>query len=576
MPVSIRAPQRVASSELAFMPHMTGLDQSILLHHRPTVAPSAFPQFASRAGDEMLIAKLASIPSLLDILTVLPSFTDGTVLLAVPVNPRYCTKVRVGEPLSPSSNATIHCPTYLATATLPFERWRGTIRYLIVFAATQTQSFRVRVTFLPGVNNGLTGPAADSVSTIYDIRGYTEVRFSVPFSFPEETAVSSIGALIVAMYSPLADLGSTTPLSVYAVAYVAGSKDLQVVTPRPHYFGPPPVGFLPSVVPTMDVRATFDADGESLFKGAVSTCLSAAVLPGLVESFSDLLHRPELLWSGVSCSGSSLTVDLTQLAPVPTYTSSFVITGAMAIDTMFPGSGGAINTFNVNAALTIISGDATAVRSRTLFDHLIRNFLWHSGGMRAKFSGTLAAGYCFRVGAAPTPTVWYTQSYGSYQALPSAELDVSTSTTLPCVNETGSGGGAPFLPPIPTTMCTETPLGDAGITAPGNSRVRCEVEFRPQFRVVRPVFWPAVSSQRDHSRVCFGEDFEGDGIPYGISQTARVNNKNIYRSTADDFRFYYAAVLVPSARYMGNSVLDFVLAQDPELFVSLDQYQYVF
>lgn len=215
-----------------------GMDTSRALAVLPNnrVAPAL--ELLGGFPEEQSIYHLASTPSLLTSRTISASDTAGTVLERILVSPMFCSQTAL-------ATAPITYPTVLMWTAMPFDFWRGSLKYCIQITASAFHSARIRIAWEPSGDStaGTTITQANRISHVLDIQEETEFHFVVPYlaalpwlmtgcngSTSPALEAAGNGVLTISVVNALCHPESPVP-SIYFNVWVMAGEDFQVAKP---------------------------------------------------------------------------------------------------------------------------------------------------------------------------------------------------------------------------------------------------------------------------------------------------------------------------------------------------------
>jgi hypothetical protein len=340
-------------------------------------------------GDEMDLATLASCPSLLQIVSVDLSTTVGSAFFAINVDPRANFTqgyVAVG------ANSNYCYPTHASQACTPFSFWRGTSRYMFVVAASALHSFRVRAVFVPS-NSGFPASWVDSFSRVVDIQGFTVFTVSIPFGWHQPFASGAVGTIYLYLETAIPQISNQTSCPVNVMVYFAMSSDLQVRGPRNWLLIPcTNLGLtVADYTPELNVRQAFSGPFDPIGTGCLSASSTDPCFTEQPTHVSDLTRQPQRWINPVYIQGMSTTQKLALINLYPSSIPKFAFNNTAIInltrlDNSVPGNPAAIFSSNY-ATPSAYSGGTTNSSNLTLptwLDHFANCYKFVRGGMRLK------------------------------------------------------------------------------------------------------------------------------------------------------------------------------------------------
>jgi hypothetical protein len=194
-PTSVEAPKTVKFNWFNIT-HGSGLEQSTILSIDPANRVDRLSGEVGYNSDEDNLLNIAQIPQLIGTGSF-SNLTQGDIVMHVPVTPMYA-------PVAGNLDNTLFFPTVYHTYTSfvanLFRYWRGSMVYKLKFMASNFHSGRVRITWYPGSPNS-SAALVDSelyhaVGMVVDIRGNTEVEFSIPYLRPEPFLKSNLAEAV--------------------------------------------------------------------------------------------------------------------------------------------------------------------------------------------------------------------------------------------------------------------------------------------------------------------------------------------------------------------------------------------
>lgn len=245
---------------------------------------------------------------------------EGEKLFVFPISPMTVHK---GTP-------DYYTPTYLSYVSSAFTYWNGSLKYYIYFAASQFNTARVRLSWLPAEPT-TTAPfefgSGDFVSTVFDITGDKILRVTVPYVKPvwalqtgrmddieaPATLIDHVvnGYLCMHVYNPALTTQTTGASTIFYAVFMSAGEDYQLHKPRsvfPLYNAPytqgPPAEAEPQA---LDMNKEFGCKFPTLIKG-LKQHMHKYVIDGdrTDSSLNTLLHRYSLCFN---YSAGSTTIE---------------------------------------------------------------------------------------------------------------------------------------------------------------------------------------------------------------------------------------------------------------------------
>jgi len=226
--------------------HMLGLDQSVRLG---ATQDGAYLEtdFSTAPVTDMSIYNIIQRPMLVNQYTWSSASPTDTIIDTIFVNPGFCHQdVQV-----PDVSALCH-NTFLSYFATMFEFWRGGIKYTFDFAATNFNTGRLMVAFvptqglvpLPGVVSNVTG-LSNTPHIIFDLEQHKEFSFTVPYvaSTPRKRCVNGLqaltpttdstvtGTLVIIVVDPLTTSNNLPPTIQFNM-YMSAAEDFRFYAPR--------------------------------------------------------------------------------------------------------------------------------------------------------------------------------------------------------------------------------------------------------------------------------------------------------------------------------------------------------
>jgi len=555
LPRNLQEATRIVPVTCPGLPLSSGLDNSIILSRLPARKPFVIPGLSPPGiGDEMNLAQLASIPSLLGDFQVIATDAPDSIIQRFPVNPR-CVKTEVP---AGSSDLLFFHPTHLSKVTTPFQKWRGTLRYKVYVTCSEFHSFRIRAAFIPLADNSYVfapGPLETVANVVIDINGSQDFELSIPFLFPRPYATQSIGQLVFQMINPPGPVGDVAVAPVFFQVYVAGASDLEVAEPSGHLLIP--ADSISST--TAQARPRDDFLRESfmpIHEGATSVVIGdGPYVHDMYNHISDLTRQPQpwlanptdapvVLDHALSLTPqcyfeSNTLVATAPTATYPAYTRAGNMTSKFKPEYVYP-----LSSF----ASQIISPAADLCRSLGYLEHFADCYKFQVGGFRIK-------------------VVVGTTNYDTKQTVIAAREINGTWSTGELCKTAGGIDPTPMWPvlvagtsPYETSSLLTVGAGAVEATIPGGTRV---VEFEVPFKssalfhtTGMPAIEPGITSGTIYQWTpdnCVMVAVKSLG-PVG-DEIAAKNWSMIYRSVADDHRFMCVKGCKPSLYVItrGNS-----------------------
>lgn len=234
-PIDYGKPVKIMTREFEEMTYCHGVSTAVKLSTKPS-AGLADTDYSGLTRNK--ISKIIMTPG-----KVLSSVIDATTLPGVTF---------LHFPVAPTVSewtGTLYYPTPLALMSQMFSKWRGGMKFKLLFVTSAFTTARIRILHLPNPNlpPDIEEFAGDIPNTVVDIRGTTEFEFTVPFlsAFgylatpgyygPAQGDVAFSGA--VPYQTPWISVSLVNPVNiptpggnskVYFHMWAAGAEDMQL------------------------------------------------------------------------------------------------------------------------------------------------------------------------------------------------------------------------------------------------------------------------------------------------------------------------------------------------------------
>lgn len=216
VPTMNTEPSHVKDSPYQNGANVIGYDTGKRITLDPKQELSVDPRVLGISSDDMSIAHLCSVESLLDVF----DWDDAEIPLSAPlwvapINPRIKKKLAFGLD-------TLYQPTALSFAATPFEYWRGDITFRFEIVCSSYHRGKLAFYFEPNISQNVVIDTVLDLNKqfvkIVDIQETQDVSFTVKWAFPKAWARNISDALI-------GDLGTVGFLGLdlfdYANGYIA-------------------------------------------------------------------------------------------------------------------------------------------------------------------------------------------------------------------------------------------------------------------------------------------------------------------------------------------------------------------
>lgn len=232
-PLSLEAPKMVNLQLAPDFSSGNGLEVSNCLGLDPQNAISVSSRLFSETPDAMDYLSIARKPSLFSLGSFDSTSAEGALIAIWPVTPSIS---HLGTP-------NYFSPTFLAYISSPFTYWKGSIKYMFYFSASQYSTARVRISWMPSEPTS-TAPfvfgSGDFLSKVVDITGDTMAEVVIPYVNPyyalevghfEDEAgavlppVAFNGYLMLHVYNSPITVQTTGTSTIYYSAFISGGED---------------------------------------------------------------------------------------------------------------------------------------------------------------------------------------------------------------------------------------------------------------------------------------------------------------------------------------------------------------
>jgi len=533
----------------------SGLDQSAMLATAPPKSLPMIPELCSDHVDEMSLCSLSMTPSLLLNFTFPSTATAGYLLSRWAVNPKWLPYDYTGITSASPFPAYVH-PTVLSKAAVPFQFWRGSMRYKLYFYCTSFHTARLAITFTPliGMQDPsipTSEPIVDNLTRLVDIAGDTEVDLDLPFMFPNLYAAHSIGTLTVAVITPIAEIGAVTSVPIYCSVYVAAGSDIiykqltnDMLIPKTVFSNTDPAP--PSLEPHSDPRADFRTAFDPIYGKSMSATITDPSFHDSFASVADVIHQPTLHgldvaspYGHVAFTGTPSTARQYSFSTID-WTKYAVATVSDTLQTIY---GSAMWAFPVS-----ISGYQSAVTGAcqrpngTYFIppsiHFADSYKFSRGGYRVKALNNSNESMRYAVLRNPRD-IWYPQT---------GALGTPFQQPFPYLAPAVVPGSTAYLssPPLPDYLLAPTTsiLGLDSV-----SEIEVPMNTAALFRTTGTAYYPTGLASNGAP-----PDTVADWVMMSTGTAPSVLIKSLYVAMADGFRFYYIKGSKSSYRVRGGQV----------------------
>jgi hypothetical protein len=537
-PSSVRAPAMTMQTLCPDLTASDGLSQAIVLSRIPAAEPTAFTNMSDI--DEHDIASYASRPGII-CQTTIDSTTSVGNLLMIPINPRYAMYE------TDDAGVGIVFPTPASFMTTPFALWRGTMAYKFYFSASSFHRLKLQIAVVYGhdINADPTPTTLDSShSVIVDVTGRTEYSFTVPFIHTRPWARNSIGAIFVNLLTPSAPISGAVDAPVYVTVYTSARADLEVSEPGVFKYlnlqqcQPGSVGHM---TPSDDFKTSF----TPILAGDTVKLGTGVLTRDPIRSISDVLRQPTP-WLDYTAGAVGLQDVILVVSPhsEPSFQLTNVAAYAGAAGYI---SGGLANGYQPSASIPVSFaviplplstslGTGQLVPTPTMLDHFLNGYLFHHGGMRMYLS-VRSWGGAHPLTIRPVPL----SAEGAFTTYATTGLPLLNFPNVALWDHSAVGGID-----LPTGI-ESTGFGTVGSDGSSSNGTLVMREFEMPYRSNNAFYSTYRLTPTDNSVLPQAPFTNSDvcsmvhlKIPATDSKVLRV-----FRSIADDFRFFGAAPLPP-------------------------------
>jgi hypothetical protein len=537
-PSSVRAPAMTMQTLCPDLTASDGLSQAIVLSRIPAAEPTAFTNMSDI--DEHDIASYASRPGII-CQTTIDSTTSVGNLLMIPINPRYAMYE------TDDAGVGIVFPTPASFMTTPFALWRGTMAYKFYFSASSFHRLKLQIAVVYGhdINADPTPTTLDSShSVIVDVTGRTEYSFTVPFIHTRPWARNSIGAIFVNLLTPSAPISGAVDAPVYVTVYTSARADLEVSEPGVFKYlnlqqcQPGSVGHM---TPSDDFKTSF----TPILAGDTVKLGTGVLTRDPIRSISDVLRQPTP-WLDYTAGAVGLQDVILVVSPhsEPSFQLTNVTAYAGAAGYI---SGGLANGYQPSASIPVSFaviplplstslGTGQLVPTPTMLDHFLNGYLFHHGGMRMYLS-VRSWGGAHPLTIRPVPL----SAEGAFTTYATTGLPLLNFPNVALWDHSAVGGID-----LPTGI-ESTGFGTVGSDGSSSNGTLVMREFEMPYRSNNAFYSTYRLTPTDNSVLPQAPFTNSDvcsmvhlKIPATDSKVLRV-----FRSIADDFRFFGAAPLPP-------------------------------
>lgn len=216
VPTLITEPSRVKNQPYQNGAHIIGCDTGKRITLDPKQELSVDPRVLGTSADEMSIAHICSVESLLDVFDWEASETPlSTPVWVAPVTPRITKRVPFGL-------QDLYQPTALSFAATPFAYWRGDVTFRFEIVCSSYHRGKLAFYFEPNIAQNVVIDTVLDLNKqfikIVDIQETQDVSFTVKWAFPKAWARNISDDLV-------GDLGTVALLGFdlfeYANGYIA-------------------------------------------------------------------------------------------------------------------------------------------------------------------------------------------------------------------------------------------------------------------------------------------------------------------------------------------------------------------
>lgn len=168
-------------------PHSTGMELSRIVAFKPDCKTS--PSIAEISGveNETQISRVMSTPGLMAKFNILPANKVNDRIYREWITPLACMATKSTNTADPPVTHINMRHTPLSYTSMCFTKWRGSINFRLQIIASSMHSGSIRISWVPNnMGFGTAWPTTsdgftDVISKIIEIKGTTEVCFTIPY-----------------------------------------------------------------------------------------------------------------------------------------------------------------------------------------------------------------------------------------------------------------------------------------------------------------------------------------------------------------------------------------------------------
>lgn len=235
-PCSVKTPEKTVDDINAHLVYGEGIDLSTKISFSPDALVDVSPALigALKGGHDML--EILKTPTLLTTDEITSTTLVDTWFEQLPINPVYCSKT----PATTRYAGGVYLPTYMAYYSQFYKKWRGGIKYKLMFHTSPNVSATFRIAHFPEIRSfvaPLSSYDGDVVSKVVQVQGDTEVDFFIPYvssqyALPIDpidsvSPTGGMGIIGVSLVSPIQTMGSAVTASIYMNTWVAAGEDFR-------------------------------------------------------------------------------------------------------------------------------------------------------------------------------------------------------------------------------------------------------------------------------------------------------------------------------------------------------------
>jgi hypothetical protein len=232
-PINESVPIRVYQQSIPYSANGSGVSNALPLSLRHDNALEYTADYTPEIFDEMSFEYLKRRFAYFGTINWADTQSSGTSLESISIQPNALEETSIVSHNSHTATIKMQIPCgYLSNF---FQYYRGSIRFKIKFVKTEFHTGRIQVTFTPTryyTTQPTLATGAYALREIIDIRGKSELDFTLPYLFadPWITTSTGIGTLDIVIVNELRH-PETASSSINILLFAAGGDDFELAAP---------------------------------------------------------------------------------------------------------------------------------------------------------------------------------------------------------------------------------------------------------------------------------------------------------------------------------------------------------